>query len=134
MLILLVLVVGFGVAAYVVSRDDVVNDDFDQATWCDEAGRLAGAGETLRGTADDVTVDELGALKDTLFDVETLAPFDLWDDIAASADFLLIAAQERADQPWPAAYEAARANKEAALDTAIEALELDLATCGIRLG
>jgi hypothetical protein len=134
MLILVVLIVGFGVAAYVVSREDSGSTEFDQARWCGEAGQLEGAGEILRGTAADVTEDQLDDLRAVFFDVETIAPFDLWRDIAALADFTLVAGQQRADFDWPTSFAAARENKDATLDAAIDELELELATCGVRLG
>ncbi len=134
MLILVVLIVGFGVAAYVVSREDSGSAEFDQALWCGQAGRLEGAGEILRGTATDATEEQLDDLRTVLFDVETIAPFDLWRDIAALADFTLVAGQQRAEADWPTSYAAARENKDEVLDTAIDELELELATCGVRLG
>jgi hypothetical protein len=134
MLILIVLIVGFGVAAYVVSRGGGDAIEHDQAIWCDGAGPLADRGEIFDGTAADASVDDLEAVKLALFDVETIAPFDLWDDIATLADFTLIAQQQRRDLDWPEAFVAARENKEARIDAAIAELEAEMATCGLRLG
>lgn len=134
MLILVVLVVGFGVAAYVVSREDSGSTEFDQALWCGQAVQLEGAGEILRGTATDVTEEQLDDLRAVFFEVETIAPFDLWRDIAVLADFTLVAGQRRAELDWPASFAAARETRVATLDTAIDELELELATCGVRLG
>lgn len=133
MLILVVLVVGFGIAAYVVSRGENAAE-FDRAGWCDRADVLAGTGPILTGTADDASIDEIDAVKLAVFEVETIGPVDLWDDFATIADFMLRAGQERADLEWPAAYLAARANNEAAIDAAVAALEAELTQCGLAFG
>ena len=133
-LILLVLIAGFGIAAVVVSRGEGEVSEVDQALWCNEARVLEGTGPLFRGEVDDATAEEIETLKFALFDVETIAPFDLWAHIGRLADFTLSAGQQRAELDWPAAYEAARENKEAVLDEALAALEVELATCGVPLG
>lgn len=143
-LILLVLIAGFGIAAVVVSRGGapavVVGRGaggapaVDEARWCSEAQRLEGVGPFFRGEVTDATVDEIDAVTQAIFAVETLAPGDLWSPLARLADFTLIAGQQRAELDWPYAYEAARENKEAVLDEALAALEIELATCGVPLG
>ena len=133
MLILVVLVVGFGVAAYVVSRGET-SAEFDRAGWCDRADVLAGSGPILTGTAADASIDDIEAVKLAIFDVETIGPVDLWGDFATLADFLLRAEQARADLDWPAAFLAARANNEAAIETAVAELEAELTQCGLAFG
>ena len=133
-LILLVLIAGFGIAAFVVSRGEGEVSEVDQALWCNEARVLEGTGPLFRGEIDDATAEEIETLKVALFDVETIAPFDLWAHIARLADFAIIAGQQRAELDWPDAYAAARENKETVLDEAIGALDAELTTCGIQLG
>lgn len=133
-LVLLVLIAGFGIAAVVVSRGESGAPAADQARWCSEAPRLEGVGPFFRGEVADATVEEIDDVTQAIFVVETLAPGDLWSSLARLADFTLIAGQQRAELDWPAAYEAARENKEAVLDEALAALEIELATCGVPLG
>ena len=144
-LILLVLIAGFGIAAFVVSRGEngaavVVSRGAsgapaaDQARWCSEAPRLEGVGPFFRGEVADATVEEIDDVTQAIFAVETLAPGDLWSSLARLADFTLIAGQQRAELDWPAAYEAARENKEAVLDEALASLEVELGACGVPLG
>ena len=134
MLILVALIVGFGVAAFVVSRSDGDAPKIDQALWCDRAGGLEGTGEVFGGGADDVTAERLEEIKLALFDVETIAPYGLRPQIGVLADFTLITQQELRDLAWPEAFAAARENKEADIDAAIAQLEIELSTCGLSLG
>lgn len=128
------LIAGFGIAAVVVSRGESGAPAADQARWCSQAPRLEGVGAFLRGEVTDATVDEIDDVTQAIFAVETLAPGDLWAPLARLADFTLVVGQQRAELDWPAAYEAARENKEAALDEALTAVEIELATCGVPLG
>ena len=133
-LILLVLIAGFGIAAFVVSRGESGTPAADRARWCSEAPRLEGVGPFFRGEVADATVEEIDDVTQAIFAVETLAPGDLWSSLARLADFTLIAGQQRAELDWPAAYEAARENKEAVLDEALASLEVELGACGVPLG
>ena len=134
MLILLVLVVGFGVAAFVVSRGNDGLPAINEAQWCGGAEGLIGAGPTFTGEAEGIDVADLDATRAALFDVETIAPYALRPEIGALADFTIIATQELADLDWPAAYVAARENKVETLDAAIEALDTEMRLCGHDLG
>lgn len=133
MLILVILIVGFGIAAFVVSRDED-DAEFDRALWCSKAAALESTGGIFRGTAPDASVADIEAAKLALFDVETLAPFDIWDDIATLADFTLIVGQQRAGNAWPDAFTAARENKAAEIDAAFAAVDTELTACGLRFG
>ncbi|MEQ8840934.1 MAG: hypothetical protein RIB98_08130 [Acidimicrobiales bacterium] len=134
MLILLVLVVGFGVTAFLVSRDGGDAPTIDEAAWCEGARGLVGVGPILTGDAAEVDAADLDAALEAFYAVETIAPFELRPEIGRMADFTLIAGQELERAPWPEAYIAARANKEAELDGAIDALETEMNLCGLQLG
>lgn len=135
MLILLVMIVGFGVAAYVVSRDSDSLPEIDTAAWCSGAEGLTGFGPVFRGDVDDASVEELDAIKEALFDIENAAPYELRPGIAPLADFLIIAKQARGDLDWSAAFASARADVDVAVvDQALADLDTEMSLCGLDLG
>jgi hypothetical protein len=131
-----VLIVGFAVAALVArggGGDGL--PPIDTVQWCKGAEGLEGAGELFTGEATTVTPADADAVKEAIFSVEILAPYEIRADLARLADFMIVLEQQLADGEWPGAFDAARQQVDTdAVDSALLALETEMQRCGLELG
>lgn len=130
-----VLIVGFAVAALVArggGGDGL--PPIDTVQWCSNAEDLEGTGALLTGEADAVTSGDADAVKEAIFAVEIIAPYEIRADLARLADFAIVLDQQLADDDWPAAFDAARQQVDTdAVDSALVALETEMQRCGLEL-
>jgi|GEM_PF-5732344 hypothetical protein len=127
------LIIFFGVATAIARSggDDV--PEIDTVVWCTNAKGLAGLGELVTGEASTARAKDFDELKDALFAVEVLAPFEIRLGIAHIADFSLVAKQTLASKAWPAAFDTARSQVNTdKIDSAIADLDRALAVCGLQ--
>ncbi|MFT5201943.1 MAG: hypothetical protein ACI9C1_001325 [Candidatus Aldehydirespiratoraceae bacterium] len=127
------LIVFFGVATAIARSGGDKVPAIDTVAWCTNADGLTGLGDLMNGEAADANIDDYEQLKDALFAIEVLAPYEIRGDIGQIANFTLVAKLTLADTPWPAAFSVARGQVNTDdLDAAIEDLDRELQACGIQ--
>jgi hypothetical protein len=133
-LVLGVLILGFGIAAWLVRDDGASSPTFDEGRWCEGASALVGTGPILDGTAEAVTRSDLERVRDAVYDVEFLAPEALHNDLARLSDMNFLLREAIDDEPWPDVYVSVQDNVDvAAVDRAIADLDTEMRACGLRL-
>lgn len=127
------LIIFFGVATAIARSGGDDAPEIDTVAWCTNAEGLAGLGELVTGEASTASAEDFDELKDALFAVEVLAPFEIRLGIAHIANFRLVAKQALASMAWPAAFDTARSQVNTdKIDRAIADLDRELAVCGVQ--
>lgn len=134
-LVVLGLIVGFAIAAIAVRGDSGTNETnlppIDQAAWCTGATGLIGAGDLLDGQRAEASAVDFEAVKEAVYDVEVLAPWELRKGLSRIADFSIIARQQFDTAEWPDAFAAARSQVDVTVvDQAIQDLRTEMSLCG----
>lgn len=129
--VLLVLIVGFAVAALLVARSNDELPPIDEEAWCTAAADLSGVDAIVSGTADDVEIADVTALLDALDASEEISPYAVRADIARLSDFVLVLGQSLAVTPWPDAHGVALDQTDGdAVEAARAGLQVELEKCG----
>jgi hypothetical protein len=132
-IIVFTLIVFFGVAAAIARSGGDNLPEIDTVAWCTNAEGLVGLGELATGDAVSATAADFDELKEALFAVEVLAPYEIRRGIAHIANFSLVAKQTLASTAWPSAFDTARSQVNTdKIDSAIADLDRELAACGLQ--
>ena len=127
----------FIVAAIIVSNDtvpaEVVEQEFDEVVWCENANALSTWRSFLDGSVDGDTLDDIVNLRTTLDEARDIAPEALRNDVARLYDFALLTVQavERADGDLDVGLLDAQSNTDQVrVQQAIRAVSASVEACG----